>query len=170
MWGSAALLAATLLIAGIIVLPAMGAWHRRRASCEASFVAAGLAEYASSVREEHRRLPLDDALLSRAQRLRVPELVSFVLAQELGAPPELLADAAQRLALRLKRRAAFERKMLARTAPGRRRGALAAAIPPLSLALFAMSGLALPVAALLLLLILEALGCWLLWRVARVEI
>ena len=32
--------------------------------------------------------------------------------------PELLADTAQRLALRLKRRIAFERKMLARTASG----------------------------------------------------
>ena len=39
------------------------------------------------------------------------------------APPHLVADTAHRLALRLKRRVAFERKMLARTASGRRRGA-----------------------------------------------
>jgi hypothetical protein len=82
----------------------------------------------------------------------------------------LLADTAQRLALRLKRRVAFERKMLARTASGRRRGALAAAVPPLVLLMMALAGWGLPAGALLVLLLLEASGCWLLWRVARVEI
>ena len=84
--------------------------------------------------------------------------------------PELLADTAQRLALRLKRRVAFERKMLARTASGRRRGAVAASIPPLALLALHAGGIQVPLAALLFVVALEACGCWLLWRVARVEI
>jgi Flp pilus assembly protein TadB len=168
-----ALLAAALLIAGLIALPALCARARRRASRDAREVAIRLDEFAASVRSTARCLPLDAAWLARAQALQMPEFVSFLLAQELARPnPLLLADTAQRLALRLKRRVAFEHKMLARTASGRRRGALAAAVPPLVLLVMAHTGSGLPAGALLvlLLLLLEASGCWLLWRVARVEI
>ena len=171
MFTESALLAAALLIAGLIALPALCAQARRRASRNASVIALQLGEFAASVRSEGRCLPLDAALLARAEALHMPEFVAFVLAQELARPnPELLADTAQRLALRLKRRVAFERKMLARTASGRRRGALAAAVPPVVLLVMALAGSGLPAGALLVLLFLEAFGCWLLWRVARVEI
>jgi hypothetical protein len=170
MFNNAALLAATLLMAGIIALPAIAAWHRRQRSREASAVADGLVEFAAAIRDGRDSIALDELLLARARHLQVAELGALMLAQELGSPPALLADTAQRLSLRLKRRVAFERKMLARTASGRRRGALAAAIPPVALSTFAVSGHALPIAALILLLALEALGCWLLWRVSRVEI
>ena len=95
----------------------------------------------------------------------------MLLAHELPrASPELLADTAQRLALRLKRRVAFERKMLARTASGRRRGAVAASVPPLVLVALHVAGVEVPPAALLFVLAIEAGGCWLLWRVAHVQI
>ena len=85
--------------------------------------------------------------------------------------PELLADTAQRLALRLKRRVAFERKMLARTASGRRRGAVAAAIPPLVLlALHAGGHRRSRRPRWCSCCAIEAFGCWLLWRLARVGI
>lgn len=171
MFTESALLAAALLIAGLIALPALCARARRRASRDASAVAAQLGEFAANVRSEQRCLPLDAAWMARAEALGMPEFVSFLLAQELARPdPVLLADTAQRLALRLKRRVAFERKMLARTASGRRRGAWAAAVPPLVLLVMAWAGWGLPAGALVLLLVLEAFGCWLLWRVARVEI
>jgi Flp pilus assembly protein TadB len=166
-----ALIATCMLMAGLISLPALQAWQRRRSSREASGVAVELTEFADAVRRDQRCLPLDAALLSRAQRLHIPELVSFLFAQELARPnPQLLAETAQRLALRLKRRVAFERKMLARTASGRRRGAAAAALPALVLLGMALTGQDIPQGALLLLLALEAAGCWLLWRVARIEI
>ena len=166
-----ALFAAALLIGGLIALPALCAQARRRASRDASEVATQLIEYAANVRDTARCLPLDAAWRGRMEQLRIPEFVSFLLAQELARPdPALLADTAQRLALRLKRRVAFERKMLARTASGRRRGALAAAVPPLVLLVLGMAGQRLPTGALAVLLCLEAFGCWLLWRVARVEI
>jgi hypothetical protein len=72
--------------------------------------------------------------------------------------------------LRLKRRVAFERKMLARTAPGRWRGSIAAAAPAVVLLALAGAGIVLPEPTLLWLLALETLGCWLLWRAARVEV
>ncbi len=165
------MLAAALLIAGLIALPALCAQARRRASRDASEVATQLGEFAVQVRNTAQCLPLDPAWMARAQALNIPEFVSFLLAQELARPnPALLADTAQRLALRLKRRVAFERKMLARTASGRRRGALAAAIPPLAMFIMALAGQGLPGGAVVVLLFLEAFGCWLLWRVARVEI
>jgi hypothetical protein len=171
MFTESAAFAAALLIAGLIALPALCAQARRRASRDASEVAVHLLEFAASVRDTARCLPLDAAWLARAQQLHMPEFVSFLLAQELARPdPELLADTAQRLALRLKRRVAFERKMLARTASGRRRGALAAAVPPVVMVGMALAGQQLPLGALTVLLALEGLGCWLLWRVARVEI
>jgi hypothetical protein len=171
MFAESALLAAALLIGGLIALPALCAHARRRVSRNASEVAVQLGEYAAQVRSTDQCLPLDAAWLARAEALRIPEFASFLLAQELARPnPALLADTAQRLALRLKRRVAFERKMLARTASGRRRGAFAAAIPPVVLFALAMARQPLPAGAVLVLLALEAFGCWLLWRVARVEI
>jgi len=168
------LLAALPVIAGFIALPAFVALVRRRATREASEVAAALAEFASTLRRGRAGSgvhPLDADLCARAQRLRVPEFASLQLAQELPqVRAEMLADTAQRLALRLKRRVAFERKMLARTASGRRRGALAASVPPVALAAFHAGGMEIPLAALLFVIAIEACGCWLLWRVARVEI
>jgi hypothetical protein len=133
-----------------------------------------LAEFAAASRRALRgAIPVNRSmnLSARAQRLRVPEFASLQPVQDLPqARPELLADTAHRLALRLKRRIAFERKMLARTASGRRRGALAAIIPPLLLLVLHASGLVAPIELLAFVTCLEAFGCWLLWRLARVEI
>jgi len=171
LFADSTLFAAALLIGGLIALPALCAQARRRVSRDASEVATQLIDFAAGVRSTSRCIPLDPAWLARAEALHMPEFVSFLLAQELARPnAALLADTAQRLALRLKRRVAFERKMLARTASGRRRGALAAALPPLALLAMSATGQTVPPGALLVLLALEALGCWLLWRVARVEI
>lgn len=169
------LLAALPAIAGFIALPAFVALCRRRATREASEVAAALAEFAAALRRNVGRAkhsaPLDATLCARAQRLRVPEFASLQLAQDLpNARPDLLADTAQRLALRLKRRIAFERKMLARTASGRRRGAVAAAIPPLILLSLHAAGFPVAPAMLVVVTGIEAFGCWLLWRLARVGI
>jgi hypothetical protein len=169
------LLAALPAIAGFIALPAFAALCRRRATREASEVAVALAEIAAASRRDPERgdpcALLDANLNARMQRLRVPELASLQLVQELAqARPELVADTAHRLALRLKRRIAFERKMLARTASGRRRGALAAIVPPLLLLVLNAFGIAAPLEMLTFVICLEAFGCWLLWRLARVSI
>ncbi len=167
----AALLAACSLIAALAALPAVQAAHRRRRSRACSEVAAGLIDYASLVRRGQRGLPLEDGLMARARRLRIPEVITFEFAHHLTRPnPQLLADTAQRLALRLKRRVAFERKMLARTAPGRRRAAIAAAVPGIAILSLRFVGMVTPVPALTLLIAAEAFGCWLLWRGARVEV
>ena len=138
---------------------------------EASEVAAALSTLAVDTRKCAVCPPLDASLWRRAEHLRAPEFSVLLLAHELPQPrPELLADTAQRLALRLKRRVAFERKMLARTASGRRRGAVAASLPPLALIVLHAGGIQMPLPALLLVVTIEACGCWLLWRVARVEI
>jgi len=159
------------LFAALIAWPALSAAARRRALCEASDVADALAAVAFGIRKGAACLPLDPTLCRRAQRLRAPEFASLLLAQDLPRPnPALQADTARRLALRLKRRVAFERKMLARTASGRRRGAVAASIPPVVLIATHAFGAPIPLPALLLVLVFEACGCWLLWRVARVEI
>lgn len=162
---------AILLVAILVALPAALAGHRGRANRELSGLATALMDFANAQRRAAMRLPLDDALQARVRRLRIPELVSFEFLQSLANPdPALLADAAQRLALRLKRRVAFERKMLARTAAGRWRGSMAAAAPGVLLLVMAGAGIVLPVAALAGLLALESLGCWLLLRATRVEV
>ena len=98
-------------------------------------------------------------------------MVSFDYARELSRPqPELLADAVQRLALRLKRRVAFERKMLARTAPGRRRAAAAAAASIAAILALQLGGLAPPALLLLAASLLVTIGSALCWRVSRVEV
>ena len=154
-----------------IALPALGAWRRRRVSREASEVAAALAEFAGAVRASERCLPLEEPLRTRIVALRVAESAALQLVQELehGAPAAL-ADAAQRLAQRLRRRVCFERKMLARTAPGLRRGAIVASLPLLLMLVLHAAGADLPVGAQLALLLVEALGGGLLYRLARVEI
>jgi hypothetical protein len=162
------------VIAGFIALPAFAALCRRRATREASLVAAALAEFAAATRRDLKRTarcqPLDAELCARVQRLRVPEFAGLQLVQDLPERPELVADTAHRLALRLKRRIAFERKMLARTASGRRRGAVAAMIPPLLLLLLHALGLPIPSLMLAFVTGFEAFGCWLLWQLARVGI
>jgi hypothetical protein len=165
------LFVAMVAFAALVMLPALAAASRARAMREASEVAGALSALAVAVRRSAACPPLDESLWRRAQRLGAPEFSWWLLAQELPrANHELMADTAQRLALRLKRRVAFERKMLARTASGRRRGAVAASIPPLALAALHAGGFDIPVAALSCVVGMEACGCWLLWRVARVEI
>ena len=167
----AALLASLLAFGAFIALPALMAAHCRRASRTASALAASLAEYAAAVRDGVSPPVLDDSLCARAGQLRIPEVALLLLAREMPqTPSRLVADTANRLALRLKRRVAFERKMLARTAPGRRRGAIAASLPPLVLVALHVAGIDLPMSLLLLLLAAQAGGGVLLWRVARVDI
>ena len=81
------LLAALPAIAGFIALPAFAALCRRRATREASQVAAALAEFAAAARRDLKRTqrcqPLDADLSARVQRLRVPEFVSLQLVHDL---------------------------------------------------------------------------------------
>lgn len=161
--------AALLMLAFVLAWPALLAWWRRGVSREASEVAAALETFASDTRRANRCLEMDAALAARVARLRMPEFGSFRLAPTLpNATPDLVADAAGRLALRLRRRTSFERKMLARTAPGRRRGAIAGALPPALLLALTFVGARVPGAALLLLIFAQGLGCWLQARIARV--
>jgi hypothetical protein len=153
---------ACLMITALVTVPVFQAQGRRRASRESSAVATGLLELSGVV---------DDEFLARLRKLGVPDSIPFEYARQFGAAdPALLADAAHRLALRLKRRVAFERNMLARTAPGRRRGAIAAAAPGATLLGLRLADVVLPLPAMAMLIGLEAFGCWLLWRVARVEV
>jgi hypothetical protein len=165
-----ALALACLLIAVLVTLPAIQALQRRRASREASDIAVALSELARAMRTAAVTNAPDDALLARVRRLGMPEAITFEFVQSGRVAPALLADTAQRLALRLKRRVAFERKMLARTAPGRRRGAIAAAAPGVTMLGLRLAGVVLPLPAMAALIVVEAFGCWLLWRVARVEV
>lgn len=166
-----ALMASLLAFGVFIALPAIMAAQCRHASRTASAIATSLSEFAMAAREGASPPPLDELLCARAQRLRIPEVALLLLVRELPRPPPaLVADTASRLALRLKRRVAFERKMLARTAAGRRRGAIAASLPPLTLAALHVAGIDLPMSALLILLVAEACGGILLWRVARVDV
>ena len=166
-----ALLGACLVVAILIALPTALAGRRRRLSRELGEVANALIDFAVAVRSAGQRLRVDEALLARARPLHIPEWISFEFVQALAAPdPELLAESAQRLGLRLKRRVAFERKMLARTAPGRWRGSIAAATPAALLLALSAAGMVVPTSVLAWLLALETLGCWLLWRAARVEV
>ena len=158
-------------LAFFIALPALSAWNRRRGSRAANEVAAALAEYAATVRATARIVPMEDSLRLRVRKLRVVEAAPLLLAQELErAQPAALADAAQRLAIRLRRRVCFERKMLARTAPGLRRGTIAASLPPVASLALHVAGVDLPAGAQLALMLTEAVGCALLYRLARVEI
>jgi hypothetical protein len=162
-------LAAVALLMAVLAWPAVLARWRRAVNREASDVAAALESFAGEARRATRCLEIDASLAARMTRLRMPELGAFRLAPNLpNATPALVADAAARLALRLRRRIAFERKMLARTASGRRRGAIAGAVPPLVLLALAGTGAEFPGAALILLTFAQGLGCWLQARIARV--
>jgi hypothetical protein len=164
------LVVACLLIAALVTLPLCQVLLRRRATRESSAVALELTQLALSMRAA-AATGADENLLARLRALAMPETIPFEFVQQLrGADAALRADAAQRLALRLRRRVAFERKMLARTAPGRRRGALAVAVPGAALLGLRMAGVLLPLPVMALLVAVEAFGCWLLWRVARVEV
>jgi len=155
----------------LTALPALAAWRVRRRSRARSEMAGQLVEYAAAVRRAQCHLELDAALRDRLRRCGVPETLCLEFAQELPRlEPDLSAEVAQRLALRLKRRVAFERKMLARTAPGRWRGAMAATLPALAMLGLLVAGDPPPSTLLLLVLAVEALGCWLLWRVAQVDV
>jgi hypothetical protein len=163
------MLAALLMLAFVLAWPVLLAWWRRGASREASEVAGALEAFAADARRATRCPDVDAVLAARVARLRMPELGAFQLAPTLpDATPELVADAAARLALRLRRRIAFERKMLARTAPGRRRGAIAGALPPVVLLALASAGARIPWVALVLLVIAQGVGCWLQARIAHV--
>ncbi len=162
-------LAALIMLAFVLSWPAMLAWWRRGVSREASEVAGAIESFAADARRAARCPEIDADLVARATRLHLPELGSFRLAPTLpNATPELVADAAMRLASRLRRRTAFERKMLARTASGRRRGAIAGAIPPVLLLILVAAGANVPPAALGLLILAQGVGCWLQARIARV--
>jgi Flp pilus assembly protein TadB len=154
-----------------IALPAAGAWRRRQLSRLAAAAATDLAAFADRVRREQRCLPPDDILRQRLRRLGLAEVAPFHYALDIGrGDAGLLADVAQRLASRLRRRVAFERKMLARTAPGLRRGAIAASLPPIGTITLALAGVEIPAPTLGVLLAAEMCGCLLLWHWARVEI
>jgi hypothetical protein len=149
----------------------LAAWRRRRVSRVASDLAARLSRYAVEVRRSASCPPLEAEVLSGLRRLSWPEAHSLDFAGELTrAGPEVLANVAQRLATRLRRRVAFERKMLARTAPGLRRGALAALVPPVVVVSAQALGVDIPPATLLTLWFADLTGCLLLWRLARVDI
>jgi len=159
------------IIGIVMTLPSWASLQRRNRSRESSAVATSLSVFAAEVRRRHVCLALDQELLARARRLGIPEIVSFEYARELPyLEPELLAAAVQRLALRLKRRVAFERKMLARTAPGRRRALAAAAACIAAILLLELANLAPPALPLLAALALSALGSALCWQVSQVEV
>lgn len=154
-----------------IALPALAAARRRRVSRDVSAVAVELAAFAAAVRDARRRLTMDEALQARVQRLNIDDASPLQLAQALDrADPLALADIAQRLATRLRRRVAFERMMLARTAPGLRRGAVAASLPLLLMGALSAVGVSIPDSAEVALQVAQGGGCLLLWRLARVEI
>lgn len=165
------LVAGCLVLGALIALPSFAAFCGRRRTRNCSEFANALVEYAARLRLERSPVLVDETLLERARNLGVRELISFEYLRDVTrADPALLADAAQRLALRLKRRVAFARKMLARTASGRRRAALAGGVPALLMLSLAAFGIMLPHSLLVVLLILEGIGCWLVWYLARVEV
>jgi hypothetical protein len=161
--------AALLMLAFVLAWPALLTAWRRGVNREASEVATALEWFATEARRATRCSEIDPVLAARMTRLHMPELGAFRLVHVLSnATPALVSDAAARLALRLRRRIAFERKMLARTAPGRRRAAAAGAVPPVVLLALAGVNAEFPVAAFLLVVIAQAVGCWLQARIARV--
>lgn len=157
-------------LALLIALPALAAWRRREHSREMRELADALIAHAEALRMDGEPIELKPELQQRLDRLGLPETLVLKLAQEQARHHALRADCAQRLALRLRRRVAFERKMLARAAPGLRRGAFAASAPPLTALLLQSVGIEIPLGARLALLLVEIGGCVLLWRLARVEI
>jgi hypothetical protein len=156
-------------LALLIALPALAAWRRRDQNREMRELADALIAHASALQSGEAG-PLEPAIELRLDRLGIPDTAVLRLAQEHAVQPALRVECAQRLALRLRRRVAFERKMLARAAPGLRRGAVAASAPPLMALLLQSAGVDIPLGARLALLLVEICGCVLLWRLARVEV
>jgi Flp pilus assembly protein TadB len=162
-------LTAVLMLAFVLAWPALLAAWRRGVNREASEAAGALEAFAAEARRATQCLEIDPALAARLARLCMPELGAFRLVPVLpNATPQLVSEAAARLALRLRRRIAFERKMLARTAPGRRRAAIAGALPSVVLLALLSTGAEFPLGALLLLAFAQGVGCWLQARIARV--
>ncbi len=156
----------------LVAFPALAAWRRVARSREDSEVAVALQSFAIAQRRE-AEATRDPELAARVARLseRVPESRAFLFALELTRlGPAMLADAAQRLGLRLRRRVAFERKMLARTRSGLRRAAVAAALPALLWAGLLAFDVRVPDSALLFVLLVECAGCYLLWRITRAAV
>jgi hypothetical protein len=157
----------------LVAFPAIVAWRRRAQSRDDSEVALALQSFALALRRGAVAGKSDPELVARVAELaeRVPESRAFLFALDLARlDPAMLADAAQRLGLRLRRRVAFERKMLARTRSGLRRAAVAAALPALLWAGLLALGLRVPDATLLFVLLVESVGCYLLWRITRAAV
>ena len=87
MQADAALGLACVLIAVLVTLPAVQALLRRRASREASDIAAALAELAGKLRSGSGANVLDEGLLARVRRLRMPEAITFEFVQSAQAIP-----------------------------------------------------------------------------------
>ena len=169
---AATVLAIMMLLGVFIAFPAMAALRRRDQSRDDSDIALALQAFAQGLRREEIAGP-DPQLVARVAGLveRVPETRAFLFALELTRlSPPLLADAAQRLGLRLRRRVAFERKMLARTRSGLRRAAVVAAFPAVLALGCAAFGMRVPTGPLIFLLVLEGMGCFLLWRITRAAV
>jgi hypothetical protein len=161
--------AAVLMLGFVLAWPVVLAAWRRRVNRNASEAAGALEAFAAEARRATQCLEIEPSLAAQVARLRMPELGAFRLVPVLpNATPALVSDAAARLALRLRRRISFERKMLARTAPGRRRAAAAGALPCVLLLAIAATGAGIPAAALLLLAFAQGVGCWLQVRIAHV--
>jgi Flp pilus assembly protein TadB len=166
---------ALLCILGAVAMPALLAWGEDRRNRRASDFASGLQLFAREVRARQVLLPLPADLESKGGALGFPEYTPFLVALTLPrlAPPELAA-ATERFATRVRRRITFERKMRARTLSGRRRAAIAAALPVVLALAFAEAprgeGDPLPFVSILLVALLECAGAALLWRFATVEI
>ncbi len=167
-----------MITVGCIALPGILVRARRQRSRAASELALAIEVFARSLRVGGAPR-LDPVVVRVAGELRVPEFPAFAHAVKVAGPPEQLADAARRLVLRIRRRIAFERKMLARTASGRRRAALFGALPGALLlgawwlepqAIEALVATRTGTASLLAVGALQVTGCALLARIARVEI
>ena len=172
MSSDAALLASMVVFAALIALPALAAASRRRAMREASDVAGALSALAVVGSQERG--------VSAARRVVVASVRSACMRP---SSPRCCwrtnCRAPLRSCWRTRRNGwhcassgAWPSNARCSRAPrpGRRRGAVAASIPPLALLALHAGGIQVPLAALLFVVAIEACGCWLLWRVARVEI
>jgi Flp pilus assembly protein TadB len=172
---SGAVVIALLCILGAVAMPALLAWGEDRRNRRASEFANGLQLFAREVRSRQVSLPLPADLESKGGALGFPEYTSFVVALTLPRlAPEDLAAATERFATRVRRRITFERKMRARTLSGRRRAAIAGALPVVLALAFAgvLHGEEgdLPFLSIAVVAMLECAGAALLWRFATVEI
>jgi tight adherence protein B len=137
-------------------------------------------EFALMLRQQRMGVPLEDALRGLSTRSRLHDFQMFVatlqIARDLGGG---LAEALERLASAVRRRAVLEDRISALTAQGRMQGMVVAALPIfIGLALLAldpgsMSRLLLtPLGWLTLAIIamLELTGWWLIRRIMRIDL